>query len=231
MNSQQENLRNRLAVITDSIKLLVKNNPLLLSPYSDSQAIDIALTLHLLIQNSSHDEFASFWLKQMINRVIDAHEADGMYPCNFSTYQELLEHRNRDRGNHKYKKRVTLASILYPVLALFSGLYKEKAYIKLEDLTSKELPHCTMQYWYPTESTESYLYTNAAAHGAASMSFPLNANEAIKHVLAEITGSNYYWSLSVVKAMHAPLVLVACRHFRYPMPLRPVLWFSRRFKV
>lgn len=218
-SSEQVSLRERLELLSESIKQIIFNNPLLLSPYKDSQAIDIALALSLLSQNSDHDEFVVSWLKVLVERSLFMYETNGMYSTTLQTYEQLLEHRHKDKSDEEYKRRVTQGSILYPLLALYCSLYKvEDAGKQLEDFAEKHLEHCTLQYWYPNPSTEDSLYSNSATHGVASTDFPIKQDSVVQHVVEECKLSDTFNNLSAIEKGYTPLVYLACRSYRYPVP-------------
>jgi hypothetical protein len=219
-NSDQITIRNRLEKITESIKLLVKNNPLLLSPYKDSQAIDLTLSLHLLSQNSKHDRFVIDWLEALIDRSSFSYAVNGMYPCDLDTYEQLLEHKNEEMHDQTYKHKITRGSILYPILAVFCGIHKaEKQSDELNSFSEEHLNHCTLQYVSPNISTEENLYSNSSLHGTATANFPLTLPEALMHASQEIFLANEFKDLSAVRKGYMPIVLLACRYYRYPVPL------------
>ena len=218
-SEEQKILRNKLANVTCSINQLVVNNPLLVSPYKDEQAIDLALAFHLLYQDNLNDVFAKSWLYHLVERTTFSYITNGMYPCNLHSYEQLLEHKNTDKTQKDYKDSVTKASILYPVLTIFAELYEQEEISgRLESFTNEYLKNCTLQYWYPSEISEENLFTGAAQHGLATTGFPINGKAALKHVKEECKHSNYFWQLSAVAKGHMPLTLMACRYYRYPMP-------------
>lgn len=218
-SEKQEKFRLRLREITKSINLLVVNNPILLSPYKDSQAIDIGLALTLLSKNSELDEFVESWLSEMVNSCIFSFESNGMYPVVYESYENLLEHREKDRADNSYKNKVTEASILYPLLAVFCSLYKlDSISQELEKFAADKLTHCTLQYWYPNQDSEQNMYSNSDMHGSASTHFPTNGNLAIGHVVQECGNADSFKRMSAVTEGVAPLVLTACRCYRYPVP-------------
>lgn len=214
-----EILQNKLSKVKRAINHLVANNPLLLSPYKDDQAIDLVLALHLLYQSSQDDVFAKSWLDAIIDRVTYSYEFNGMYPTNLHAYEQLLEHRNKEKMDIVYKESMTKASILYPALTLFCNLYDMPDLAEiLEEFCNKSLKHCTLQYWYPNETSEEYFFSGTNQHGVATTNFPINGVAAVKHVKEECKHSNFFWELSAVKQGYTPLALVACRHYRYPTP-------------
>lgn len=218
-NEEQERLRLRLRDVTSSINLLAVNNPMLLSPYKDSQAIDFGLALTLLSNNSELDGFVQSWLSGVVDRCIFTFECDGMYPIVHNSYEMLLEHRNKDKTNSNYKNRVTEASVLYPLLAVFCSLYKlDSVSQDLEKFAKDKLTHSTLQYWYPNQSSEQGMYSNSSTHGSASTNFPMNGGAALEHIKQECVNADTFKSMSAVIKGKAPLVLTACRCYRYPVP-------------
>ncbi len=218
-SEEQEALRIRLSSITGAIKHLIINNPILLSPYKDSQAIDIGLALSLLSGNSEHDEFVKNWLSETVNMCIYAFNTNGMYPTVLSSYETLLEHRNKDKADDSYKQKVTNGSILYPLLAVFCSLYKmDEENRKLESFANEKLEHSTLQYWYPNQYSEERMYTNTDMHGSASADFPINRDLALEHIASECRNTDSFTQMSAVAQGKTSLVLTACRCYRYPVP-------------
>lgn len=216
---EQKALCKRLNTITRTIKLLIVNNPILLSPYKDSQAIDIGLALSLLSNSSDHDEFVKDWLSETAKMCIYAFKTNGMYPTVLEPYEKLLEHRNKDKGNDSYKQKVTNGSILYPLLTIFFALHKMDAESsELESFANDELGHSTLQYWYPNQYSEERMYSNSDTHGSASTGFPMNASKALEHIASECHNANSFTQMSAVIKGKMPLILTACRCFRYPVP-------------
>ncbi|NNG45443.1 hypothetical protein HJP15_21435 [Pseudoalteromonas sp. NEC-BIFX-2020_002] len=218
-SKEQEKLRLRLREVTSAINLMVVNNPMLLSPYKDSQAIELGLALTLLSNNSERDDFVHNWLSEMVYICIFSFESNGMYPIVHNSYEKLLEHRNKDKADSIYKKNVTKASVLYPLLAVFCSLYKlETVSLDLETFATDKLAHSTLQYWYPNQSSELNMYSNSDKHGSASTDFPMNGNAALEHIKQESGNTDSLKNMSAVTKEKAPLVLTACRCYRYPVP-------------
>ncbi|QGS59313.1 MULTISPECIES: hypothetical protein [Shewanella] len=218
-SEEQEKLQIRLEEVTRSINLLVVNNPMLLSPYKDSQAIDLGLALTLLSNNSELDSFVQSWLSGMVDRCTFSFECDGMYPIVHNSYERLIEHRNKDKADSNYKNKVTEASILYPLLAVFCSLYKlDSVSQDLERFATDKLTHSTLQYWYPNQSSEQDMYSNSDTHGSASTGFPMNGRAALDHIKQEYGNADSFKRMSAVTKGKAPLILTACRCYRYPVP-------------
>lgn len=229
-SEEQKAIKKQLRKVKGAINQLVINNPLLLSPYKDEHAIELAMALHLLYQDNNDDGFAESWLDAVVDRVTFSFITNGMYPTNLHSYEQLLEHRNKDKTDSSYKESVTKASILYPTLTILCELYgREEAAKQLEGFSSEHLKHCTLQYWYPNEASEEHVFSGTDQHGVATTDFPINGKAALEHVEEESQYSNFFWELSAVKQGYLPLVLMACRHYRYPVPFN--LLFPERLKA
>jgi hypothetical protein len=88
----------------------------------------------------------------------------------------------------------------------------------------RSLKHCTMQAWLPGETSEEMFYRDISRHGLALTDIPVTADgaAAIKMLNAEVSGDGHLMTLSAVKYGHWPILVMACRHFRIPLP--PHLW-------
>lgn len=222
-NEEQKLLRLRLLLrlkkITESINLLVVNNPILLTPYKDSQAIDLGLAFTLLSNNSELKKFVQSWLSEIVNWCIFSFESNGMYPIVHDSYEKLLEHKNKNMADRNYKNKVTEASVLHPLLAVFCSLYKLDSISQdLEKFATEKLAHSTLQYWYPNQHSEQSMYSNSDMHGSASTDFPMNGSVALEHIKQECGNADSFEKMSAVTRGKTPLILTACRCYRYPVP-------------
>lgn len=86
------------------------------------------------------------------------------------------------------------------------------------------LQHCTFQFWYPDDSSEAHFYTNGEPHGATLLDLTPNRikGEFLAEVFGECDQSPQFNELSAVKFGWWPLIVVACRHYRLPIPLHMV---------
>lgn len=203
----------------DAISALIENNPVLVLPIRDDQAIDIFIAVAFLVANGKHLDAARSWISQIAGAAYFTHRFDGRYPCTLRSYADLLEHPKK--GDEEYKKNVTRGSILYPYLALWAALLSEQETYGIARTLKKEyLQHCTFQFWFPDDHSEDALYTGGEAHGATLTNVPIERPEAefLAQCFGECTASPQFHSLSSVKAGWWPLVVVACRHFRLPPP-------------
>ncbi|MEC9413283.1 MAG: hypothetical protein VX829_11500 [Pseudomonadota bacterium] len=204
----------------ESLKKLINNNPSLLIPLKDDHAIEIFLALLLLSSNSNNFEYLSEWLSEMIGRIDFTLRAKGRYPTIQNSYVELLDHPISDDD---YFKDSTMGSVLYPVLALWSvHIRKFEYYEQIQKFHRDVIPHCNSQYWYPDEISEMHIYKNSEIHGGAlgHLIKDQEASSFYKQIFDECENSDGYESLSCIKNELWPIVLIACRHYRLPVPVQ-----------
>jgi hypothetical protein len=203
-----------------ALKSLVANNPALLLPLTDDQSTDISIALLLLVRDkSSHSDILT-WLGEIADRAEFAYKVNGRYPCTLRSYADLLLHPKKDDPD--YMKAVTSGSVLYPLIAMYSALIEEDSasYKRVVHLKDAYLQHCTFQLWYPNQQSEEFLFTNGDLHGASLCDINLNQpGELLEQVFSECDRSPHFNDLSAVRYGCWPLVVVACRHYRLPLPI------------
>jgi hypothetical protein len=207
-------------MVMSAIKALISNNPALLLPVKDDQAIDICIAASLLASNESNYNDMKKWLAEMLRRATFAYQVHGQYPCNLRSYSDLLCHPKS--GDNEYRENVTSGSILYPTIALWAALLNdEETYNNIARLKQKHLQHCTFQFWYPDERSEAHFYTNDDSHGAVLSNVCVDRpkEELLAQVFGECNQSPHFKEMSAIKFNWWPLVVVACRHYRLPLPL------------
>jgi hypothetical protein len=209
-----------------AVQLLVQNNPALLLPLKDDQAIDVFLAMLLMSYDEANSTFMQSWLTEMIEQTTISHQLDLPYPCTINNYKDLLEHPKNSLPD--YKEEVTAASILYPTMALWAALLSdETGFRKLATLKRDHLAHCNFQFWFPDESTEEYFYNYRGNHGATLSGIQLEGGStSLKDLVwKECDQSRSFHQLSAIRLGLPILVLIACRHYRMPIPLHFVLGY------
>ena len=80
------------------------------------------------------------------------------------------------------------------------------------------------------ECSEDYFYNNRELHGAtlSNACVERSADEFLNQAFAECKQSPHFNSLSAIKAGLWPVVLVACRHYRIPVPLHLLQEFKNQ---
>lgn len=224
-----EELHARVEEISNSIKYLISKNPILLLPIKDDQVIDISIALLLLMTNPTNNQDIAVWLSEIIRRADFAYQTCSPYPCNLYSYNDLLDH---PQPGEDYRRKVTGGSVLFPMIALAAALLDcEDLYQKVQILKRKHLDHCNFQFWYPDDSSEEHFYTNSDIHGAAlsHVCIEHSMDRFLEQVFAECEESSQFHSLSATQYNQWPLILVACRHYRLPIPLH--LWQGLRQSI
>lgn len=203
-----------------AIKKIILNNPILFSPYKDDQIIDISLAAWFLALDPANHGDVQGWLFGIMESTYVRFRDNGIYPTNIDTYAELIEHPVDD--SEEYRQSVTKGAVLYPVISAFSAIlgFKE-TYDLVKKIKSEFLLHCNFQIWFLDEASENHLYSHSENHGATLSHVSLDGepSEYINEILKECEISNYFSKLSAVKYSVWPIVLLACRHYRLPIPI------------
>lgn len=192
-----------------AIKQLISNNPILLSPYKDDQAIEIAIaTWFLALDSRNHIEMHS-WLSELIHRVRFNFNIHSNYPCSISSYYELIEHPAEK--SEAYREEVTAGSVLYPTVAAFSGLLGfDDIYKEIQNFKDQSLKHCNFQFWYPDDTSEEMFYTNGSGHGAtlSHVCIEKNIKDFLDQIFKECHETSHFSEMSAVKCGVWPLVFL-----------------------
>jgi hypothetical protein len=214
---------NRIDRLCQQLMAIVGNNRALLSPIGDWQGIDIALAFTLLACRPGAQGAIDEWAEELAKRTRFAFAVQGRYPTTSHSYWDLVDHPFEQ--SDEYRKGATEGSILYPLLAVFAAARgRQDIYDELAAFKAEQLSHCTFQTWLPDEDSEDNLYLGRDNHGAALTGIPVTkgTQDALDFVITEATTNTHYDQLSAVRLGHWPLVLLACRTYRYPVP--PQVW-------
>ena len=210
-------------ITSSAITQLIFNNPVLLLPLKDDQAIDISLAVFLLMLDNNNHEAVKNWLSEIVERAIFSYKTHGQYPCNLQSYNDLLEHL--EEKNDEYREKITSGSILYPMIAFWAALLNDRnLYSQIQYMKKELLQHCNFQLWYPDEVSEELIYTNNDVHGAvlSNVCIERPMEDLLKQIFDECEHSPYFEKLTAVESGLSPIILVACRHYRLPIP--PHIW-------
>jgi hypothetical protein len=203
--------------LADGLCALVGCNPTLFSPTNEEQVVDLGLAFAFLAAHGRREQDLRLWLQETIHRLLFSFSRRSRYPLPDSDYSALAEHQS-DPGESFAAS--TAASVLIPTLALWSaGLSLTEELGVLAQL-NKELDHCSMQLWLPGADSEQAIWKTADGHGMALMDIPVGAGpgEILAFVSRECGPSSHFETLSAVAQGIWPLVAVACRHNRLPVP-------------
>ena len=216
-----ENGRERLLHLSQLVADMISNNPLLCTPTKDSQAIDINIACLFLVRVGCNHVVRS-WISQIAHATVFAFRTHGLYPCVHDEYRELVDHPKLDND---YRVAATTGSILIPMLAVWAAITEDsKTLDLLAEFVESDYAHSNLQVWYPGADTEEHLYHGSANHGLCA--HPIRIARSFEDMLSpmrsECEASNAFVSLSVVERNIWPLIVVASRHHRVPVP--PHFW-------
>ncbi len=217
---KQDDQQREKEILTHHLKLLIINNPTLFLPVKDDHAIDIFLAILFLSRSEENEQDIIHWLLQLLDKATFSYQTHGMYPCIHRDYSALLNHP--EYRNDDYRQEATAGSILYPMIGLWAALLKNNdLYQKVQEAKKTLFAHCNFQFWYPDKTTEKHLYKNDDIHGAAFSQIPIeqDGDTFLKEVWNECAHSDVFKELSCVKTGMWPILLVACRHYRLPVPI------------
>lgn len=200
---------------------VIVNNPTLGTPIKDSQAIDINIAC-LLLDLVGCRELIRDWIRHLAGATRYAFKANQRYPCIYDEYHRLLRH---PQPNDDYRKAATTGSLLIPTLATWAAIIKDEQTLSLlSEYVSTDYAHSTLQLWFPGDDSEEHLYRGTDNHGLCWANFVMSraSREVLGPISRECVSSKAYDSLSATKHGLWPLVVLACRHHRVPVP--PHLW-------
>ncbi|NKC19157.1 hypothetical protein CWC29_009935 [Pseudoalteromonas sp. S4498] len=217
---KREELISSLHQAFEAIKQLIVNNPVLMAPFKDDQAIDLSIAIYCLSLDEENIQFIKDWLGEMVYILRHSYQGGRAFPTVNLDYAQLI---NIEESKTKEQlEELTRSSISYPLIGVIASLL-EMDEIKevLSDFCENSLKHCEMQYWYPLADTEKFLYTNKGRHGGVLHPIDLvRKNELLlEQVFSECVNTDYFEGLTAVSEGLEPLVTIACRHYRYPLPM------------
>lgn len=217
--------RSKMREMVEAGLHLIDNNPALRLPLQDIQGIEIALFLRLMASAEVDGDRVHGWLHEMANGIFFAVSTHGRYPCVFNDYRDLIAHPAE--ASDEYRKEATTGSTLLPLLgAILAALGDREALSRLAELQQGPLQHCTMQVWVPDDSSEDAFYIGGHDHGMAICGLHLsdNGTKLFEALDDGVQQAPAFFRLSAIATGYWPIVLVACRHFRIPVP--PQFWLQ-----
>lgn len=209
--------------ISNHIVQLVDNNECLFSPCTDMQSVEISTALFFLSHFAEVHFFIREYCEILLDRYHFAYASHDRYPTHISRYRDLISHPLEKTD--AYRQWHTSGSTLIPLLVLWAGIHGPSDNTQVFAQFAKEaLRHCNPQFWMVSKDSEDYLYTNDQRHGATFSEIPITADGelAMQRLQAVCDGDAAYSALSVIEARHDPIVVMACRHYRLPLP--PQVW-------
>jgi hypothetical protein len=213
------------SALAQQIVHLIQNNPILMTPITDEQAVDIGVALLFLSMLESWQPAARNYADALIQRTSLAYRTHNKYPTIYSDYRSLIKHPHERTDD--YRQAQTKASTLYPLLSIWaSSSGATKGANHLAEFFAKFMGHCTTQFWIADADTEARFYIGDTQHGASLGSMPITEDgaEMMEILQTECAPSKAFLGLSAVRLGHWPILALACRHYRLPLP--PDLWIG-----
>lgn len=213
------------AVIAGRLAEMASTNPTLLAPLIDGQGIDLGLALLLLSAVASTQEEASGWAAHVAQRFIATFVNHGRYPTIDGSYANLLKHPAR--RTDEYRQEATSGSILLPLVAMVAWANGEDDVLReIGAFQAERMAHCNFQTWVPNSRTEDMIWHGERRQGSALGNLVVGDDGAqLINALRKEAGANVdYPALSAIRLEHWPVLLLACRHYRLPIP--PQLWLT-----
>lgn len=209
---------------------LIRSNPALLSPLRDDFAIEIALFM-MLARVCNVAEDTADYLEEMARRLLFSINQRFCYPISETHYHDLIEHAEHSHGGSEdYFKEHTRGSVLYPLIVVWlDRLGLTDARDALADCIERRLSHTTQQVWVPDKDTDESIWRGEPYHGTAvTLEECKTPQDYAALVERSMTDNDAYDELSTTKSRLWPILLMACRHFRLPVP--PHMWFDETDK-
>lgn len=213
----------RISVLCDAVLDLVETNPTLNLPIADHQATDLVCAFILFMAGGVQSDRINVWLGEIADRLVYAVRLHRRYTSSYTDYRDLVNHPRLRTS--EYLEEATAGSTLIPFLAAWFARVSDRPRLeRLARLTSEELSHCTLQLWLPDEQSETHFYRNTDLHGRALTDLPVTVDGMdLSTIVSRALSDHGEMNLTAADRCW-PLVILACRHWRLPVP--PQFWFS-----
>jgi hypothetical protein len=115
---------------------------------------------------------------------------------------------------------MTTSTLLATLVYLSALLRLNKSYSTLKEVTSQVFNKASLQFWYPDETTDDFLYSsNAGFESGLSLQIEIADDiETMRNrIIAEYKSYNKNINISSIEAKILLIPLVSSRHFRTPI--------------
>ncbi|MEP1521285.1 hypothetical protein [Ascidiaceihabitans sp.] len=205
---------------------LVNENPTLTIPLRDDHHIEIGM-LMLLAQGRGAVSGVTGYLEEIVSRLNYRYRLRKSWPTHFQDYRELARHPV-DQSDEYFQKS-TKGSVLVPFLKVALERIQANELLEVFEKTiAEELPEMTQQVWVPRDGTDEFIWRKGTSQGIA-IPVPMmelkEGSRSLANQMDEIVENfKALFEMSAVRRGLVPLLLMACRHHRLPLP--PHLWFQ-----
>lgn len=221
----QQMSKNANEVLDIAIKM-VSANPALLVPVRDDFTIELTLFMLLASVRGRLPNVANY-ICIMSDCLCNGLRVRRHYPTSATEYRDVLSHPG-DRSDAYFEKH-TRAGILYiPVLVWLVTIGDEERAERLRSTLLECVPHMTHQTWIPDKRTDEVFWQGDRDHGLSVLGLPLNDSiDAVVSLLnCVIKEHPLNKRISAVQNHLTPILLMACRHYRMPIP--PHIWLDQK---
>ena len=219
-------------IIVEALCHLIENNPVANSPRLDENSLDITLAFIFLLSVGKRFEVEA-WLVELVKRLDYVFKVKRHFPVCTDLIDDVIELEcveNEER--EEVCKRLMQTSWLLPTLAGWAvNLQRSDVYDALAKNTKEVYPEICKQLWHPAgDSLFEFLYFQNAHFDSgetdAPIAFPPSMEEFKQRMLKLLESKRHdiHATSPSYKAGLPALDIIACRHFRTPVP--PFLWFQ-----
>lgn len=204
-------------------KEVIKNNPICFTPIQDEQCSDLLVLFDFWIQ-IGETAFLSYFLSRWCDLTFFTLMRRNYYTSNTRGLKEFIKleyKRNKGITDEDFEKSTnSLATVAYiSLLGKILGFLEVS--LKIDEITTKLLRHTDFQIYMFDDSTEDNLYLDKKPHGLVLTGVSISSTK--KELEEAIWGSfddqcKILSSLSCVRHGFTPIVYVACRHYKLPLP-------------
>lgn len=205
---------------------MLNANPALAAPVRDDFTIELALFMRLADVRGRLSNVADY-IRSMSDRLCYGLSTRRHYPTPTTDYRDVLVHP-RDRSDAYFEEH-TRAGILYTfVLAWLAMIGDQERAERMRSTLLEHAPHMTHQIWIPDARTDEVFWNGDRDHGVSVPGLPLNDSlEAVFSLLNRVMREYPLDErISAVRNHLTPIFLMACRHYRMPVP--PHIWQGKK---
>lgn len=219
----KQNLIDKLCSHLDVLQSFILNNGILFTPIKDSQIIEISLFVLAfnLSNEEEHIEFLKLYVTNLINALKTSYGINYLYPVIYEEFDKLLNHSSQH--DDSYFKEATSGSLMLPTLALISAIFDDESSFKIiQEIQKERLSHSNLQFWFPRGNSENIMLRSPdRQHGACWSNVPTQKDKTqfLKEVQTILSKNDHLKDFSLLINNLDPIFLVACRHYRQPIPL------------
>lgn len=227
---KQEIYIKSLENVVGNIKQLLQNHRCLLNPLFDVHHIEIVMSCYVLLIAGEND-FISEWLKESINHIVYAINFYGKYyPTCTNDFSELIYETDKNKKEH-----LCASTLLFYYLRLACLCEDEEVYNYIFEILKKQFFDTHIQYWYPDETTEEFIYEMNISHNSGYSfivdKFPKSLKEFNDFIAQKKDKEIACKDFSCFKNGYTDLLFVSNRHYRNPIIPDTLLTLKRFFEA